>query len=442
MTTRREILKLATLAGAGRFGAMNAFAQGTDYKALVCVFLFGGCDANNMIVPQGSSEYDAYKRARGTIALPDNSATLLPVTAADGAAYGLSSGLRALHPLWDQGKLAAVANVGMLAEPITRAQFQANSAALPTNLFSHSDQVIQMQTGTPSSSAATGWAGRVADQVTGLNAGVSFPASISLDGQQLFCRGNAVQSASLIPDFDMQPYGLDAWPASAAKARAQALQEVLAFDSGLTLVQAANKVRQDALALSAMLKDLESGAKLAAAFPATPLGYQLRQVARIMQLRGKTGLKRQVFFCSLPGFDTHGSQAWQHWNLLRQAAEAMTAFYRATEEMGIAGQVTTFTESEFSRTLQPSGSGSDHGWGGHFLVLGGAVKGGHLFGQFPELALGGPDDSGSRGVWIPTTSLDQYGATLGRWFGLDDAALASVFPNLSKFVAADLGVLG
>lgn len=205
MNTRRDFLKLASLAGAGRFGAMNALAQGTDYKALVCIFLFGGCDANNVVVPQASSDYTAYKTIRGSVGLPDNSATLLPVTAANGTPYALSSGFQAIHPLWAQGSLAAVANVGMLVQPTTPAQFLSGAVPVPTNLFSHSYQIIQMQAGTPNSFGGSGWAGRVADQVASMNQGVSFPSSISMDGPQLFCRGNAVQSASLIPGFDMQP---------------------------------------------------------------------------------------------------------------------------------------------------------------------------------------------------------------------------------------------
>ncbi len=250
-----------------------------------------------------------------------------------------------------------------------------------------------------------------------------------------------MQSASLIPGFDMGLYGMDPWPASAATARKVGLQEVLTFDSGLSLIQGANKVRQDALALSAMLKGLAGSTPLAAQFPGTSIGNQLKQVAQIIQLRAQIGLRRQVFFCSIDGFDTHGSQAWQHWQLLQQVAQAMAAFYTATVELGVADRVTTFTESEFSRTLQPSGSGTDHGWGSHHLVMGGAVRGGNLYGRYPVMALGGPDDSGSRGVWIPSTSLDQYGATFAKWFGLTPADVANVFPNLANFAASDLGFL-
>jgi uncharacterized protein (DUF1501 family) len=168
----------------------------------------------------------------------------------------------------------------------------------------------------------------------------------------------------------------------------------------------------------------------------------LKEVARIIKLRTQTGMKRQVFFCSIGGFDTHSQQSWQHWDLLRQMSEAMAAFFNATIELGVADQVTTFTESEFGRTLQPSGQGSDHGWGSHHFVMGGAVQGGDLYGKFPNLALGGPDDTGSRGALLPSTSLDQYGATMGRWFGLDDTSLLAVFPNLKNFTTHNLGFLG
>jgi uncharacterized protein (DUF1501 family) len=445
--TRRSFLQLATgamapLAGFTRFGQMNAYAQqAQDYKALVCIFLFGGCDGNNVLIPQSQQQFDAYKAARGSLALPDVSAKLLPVTAKNGTPYALSDGLALIQPFWAQNKLAAVANVGNLPEPTTRAQYLAGQVAVPTNLFSHSDQVVQMQTATFGGSGGTGWAGRLADQVQSMNGAATFPASVSMAGQQIFCAGDIVQSASLIPGFDMSPTGFTVWPATSAAARMTALQEILSLDSGMALVQAANKVRQDALSLSSMLKGL-NGTPFATQFPGTDLGNQLKQVAQIIKLRGSTGMKRQVFFCSLGGFDTHSAQAWQHWDLLKQLAAAMQAFYLATEEMGIADKVTLFTESEFGRTLQPSGNGSDHGWGSHFLVLGGAVQGGDVFGTFPQLALGGPDDAGTRGALLPTTSLDQYGATMAKWFGVPPIAMETVFPSLKKFSVKDLGFMG
>lgn len=447
--SRRSFLQktslLAAAGGLGRIGLVNARAQtapaGSDYKALVCVFMLGGNDGHNMIVPLTGPSHDAYRAARGNLALPDTSTQLLPVYAKNGAPYGLNSGLAALHPLWAQGKLAAIANVGLLVGPTTRADYLGSSVGLPSNLFSHSDQVQAMQAGDPHGSGGTGWAGRIADATRSHNALSTFPPAISFAGSSLFCSGSIVQSTSLIPGFNLSADGLAAWPASAAAAKAQALQEIVTFNSGLSLVQAANDVRADGLELNGMLTGLGSG-NVATVFPGTGIGQQLRQVAQIIALRGATGMKRQVFFCALGGFDTHSIQSWTQMDLLRQLADGMAAFYNATAEMGIADRVTTFTASEFGRSLQPSGSGTDHGWGNHHLVMGGAVHGGDLYGTFPDLALGGPDDTGSRGVLIPTTSLDQFGGTCAKWFGVAPADMPSIFPNLQHFATHDLGFVG
>jgi uncharacterized protein (DUF1501 family) len=400
----------------------------------VCVFLVGGNDGHNTIVPLTQQAFAGYQAARGTLALPDNNGPLVPVQDwTNGVPYGLNPGLAALAPLWGTGsgtgRLAVLANVGMLVKPVTRAQYLANSVPLPTNLFSHSDQIQQMQAAIPSSSAGTGWGARAADMVHALNGASAFPAAVSCSGPALFCTGNVVQSASLLPGFDLDPSGMSLWPASAGAARLNGLQQVLEFDSGLALVQAANQIRKDALELNSLMKG--GNATITTPFPGGSLGDQLKQVARLIKLRDITGVKRQVFFCTLGGFDTHGAQSWEHWNLLRQVAEALAAFYQCTEqELLIPDQVTSFTLSDFGRTLQASGVGSDHGWGNHHLVLGGAVHGGRIHGTFPSLELGGDDDSGSRGALIPTTSVEQYAATLARWLGVSDDDLPAIFQNL------------
>ncbi len=272
----------------------------------------------------------------------------------------------------------------------------------------------------------------------------TFPAAISTNGPALFCTGNIVQSASLLPGFDLDISGMSLWPASAAIARKVGLQQVLEFDSGLALVQAANTVRKDALDLNALLRG--GTATITTPFPGGSLSDQLQQVAKIIKLRSVTGIRRQVFFCTLGGFDTHSSQSWQHWDLLKDVAEAMAAFYKTTdEELGVADGVTSFTLSDFGRTLQPSGSGCDHGWGSHLLLMGGALQGGQVYGTFPSLALGGDDDSGTRGALIPTTSTEQFGAVLATWMGVPDTGLTSVFSNLSDFGSGwndKLGFLG
>lgn len=445
--TQHRITRRQLLGGIGgtlflsRLGRLNALAQNAppDYKALVCIFLSGGNDGHNTLVPLTQSQYNAYKAVRGTMALPDNNGPLLQVSTPNGTPYGLNPGLSAIHPLWAAGKLAFIANTGMLVSPTTRQQFLNKSVPLPTNLFSHSDQIQQMQSGVASTSGSTGWGARAADMVQALNGASTFPASVSINGPALFCTGNIVQSASLLPGFNLDMAGLQLWPQAAADARKLGAQQVLQFDSGLALVQAANKARQDAVSLNAMLSG--TSATIGTSFPGTSLGAQLLQVAKIIKLRSSTGMNRQVFFCSLGGFDTHGSQSWQHWDLLSQVSEALLAFYNATVEMGIADRVTAFSLSDFGRTLEPNGVGTDHGWGNHHFMVGGAVKGGTVYGTFPTLALGGPDDSGSRGALIPTTSIDQYGATLASWFGVPAAQLPSVFPNLGNFATANLGFL-
>jgi uncharacterized protein (DUF1501 family) len=442
--SRRNFLQktamLAAATGLGRVGLLNAHAQTTpsDYKALVCVFMLGGNDGHNMLVPLNGSALTAYRNARGSLAIPDGNTGVLPISAKNGTPYGLNSGLASLHPLWAQGKLAAVANLGMLVRPTTRPQYLGATVGLPTNLFSHSDQLISMQAGDPYGSGGTGWAGRMADATRAMNAASTFPPGISFAGSSLFCAGNIVQSTSLIPGFNLSADGLAAWPASAASAKSQALQEIVTFNSGLSMVQAANDVRSDGIELNGMLTGL-SGGSLATVFPGTGIGQQLQQVAQLIRLRGTTGMKRQVFFCALGGFDTHSSQSWAQWDLLRQLSDGITAFYNATLEMGVADQVTTFTASEFGRSLQPSGTGTDHGWGNHQLIVGGAVQGGDLYGTFPDLSLGGPDDTGARGVLIPSTSLDQFGGTCARWFGVAPTDMPTVFPNLGNFAVTDLG---
>lgn len=438
--SRRQLLRgLGGMALLARLGGINALAQSSppDYKALVCVFLAGGNDGHNTVVPLTQSEFNAYKSARGTMALPDNNGPLLQVATPDGTPFGLNPGLSAIHPLWGEGRMAILANTGMLVQPVSRNEFLGKTAPVPTNLFSHSDQIQQMQSGIPSTSGGTGWGARAADLVQPLNGTARFPATVSISGPALFCAGQIVQSASLLPGFNLDMSGMQLWPQAAADARRTGAQQVLEFDSGLAMVQAANKVRKDAIELNAMLTG--GAAAVTTPFPGTSLGNQLQQVAKIIKLHSSTGIRRQVFFCSLGGFDTHGSQSWQQWDLLKQVAEALSAFYKATLELGLSDRVTSFTLSDFGRTLQPSGTGTDHGWGNHHLVLGGAVRGGRVFGRFPSLALGGPDDSGSRGALIPSTSIDQYGATLASWFGVPTTQLASVFPNIGKFQTADLG---
>jgi len=442
--SRRDFLKrtcctaAAGLAAASfsRFGLMNALAQSAqDYKALVCVFMFGGNDANNLIVPLGSADYASYQQQRAVLALPQ--AGLLPVTPTSlGTPFGFHPRLTDIQGLFNGGHAALLANVGTLVRPITRAQFQNGQAQVPRNLFSHEDQQDQMQTAAVIGGSQTGWAGRTADKMQAIYGG-SFPVAISLAGTSIFCEGITTSPIQASGDpSQLLKGGTD------GDLRRSAFQNLLTFDTGLSLIQSASSITTSALRNSQILADaLAQAPALQAAFPRNNgLASQLQQVAKIIAVRNALGVQRQIFFVSIGGFDTHSTQLPQQDSLFTALGPAMGAFYQATAELGVASQVTTFTLSDFSRTFQPdSNSGTDHAWGSHHLILGGAVKGGDFYGTFPTLVPGGPDDAGDEGRWIPTTSLDQYGATLASWFGVQAADLPSIFPNLANFSNPTLG---
>ena len=440
---RRSFLRYASLAAAGSvaglgpFGALNAFAQGssTDYKALVCIFLFGGNDANNLVVPTDSTGYANYSKLRGPLSVAQSS--LLPLTGAPG--YGLNSNLPELQALFNSNNAALLTNVGPLVAPTTRTQYLSGQAATPQNLFSHVDQQTLWQNSDQRSSAPSGWGGRIADVLQGGNSPAKYPVVTSVAGAQIFCTGLNTDYSSVIPGNSgtvvcTEKTGCDS--------RLQAAQQMLTFDTGLTLIQADNQLTTSAYGYSNVLQEaVQSVSPLATTFAANnPLAVQLQQIAQVIQVRSALGTGRQIFFAALNGFDTHANQFAIQNPLLVQLSQAMNSFYSATQELGVSNQVTTFTMSDFARALQPnSASGSDHAWGGHHVILGGAVKGGKMYGTFPTLALGGPDDAGSNGRWIPTTSAAQYAATLASWFGVADSDLNSVLPVLGNFQTRNLG---
>ena len=439
--TRRELLRMGArslgflAAGGclGRFSRLYAAASETnDYRALVCIFMLGGNDGNNLIVPIKTEKqsYSDYIRVRGTIAgLPQNS--LGVIAAANGKEmYGLHARLDRLRDVYSRGKLAVVANVGTLVRPISREQYQ-QGAAVPLNLFSHSDQQQQWQMASIPGAPHNGWAGRAADLVSIRSAPSRFPVGVSTAGNSLFLTGE-LPEVSIING----QLGLDGSDGSIAEnARDAAFQQVVKFPTGMALIQKANQVTADGLNAAKELNGaLSAGSSLKTPFPSTSLGQQLQQVARVMNVRKELGAQRQIFYVAIGDFDTHTDSMRRQDVLLADMAASMSAFYDATLEMQVERQVVTFTESEFGRTLQPSsGAGTDHAWGNHHLVMGGAVKAADVYGAFPVLALQGPEDVTGRGVWVPTISLDQYGATLASWFGVADDSLTKVFPNLGNF---------
>ena len=466
---RREFIKsscraLGMVAAATQmrhFGVVSALAQktvdetpeGANYKALVCVFLSGGNDSNNMIIPNYDEGYNQYSAARSGQGLAIPRGNLLPITPAamGGQVYGLHPALTQMHSLWNTGKLAVTCNVGPLVRPLTRAEYQ-SGAPRPYQLFSHSDQVEQFRTAISTFRSTTGWGGRVADRTATLNPGAAISMISSIAGANVFNIGTT--SVPLIvtpaPTPLNQVLTLSGYAAGVDEdARRTALGNIRTRDLNYTMVQSASVLTQQAWNVS---QQLSQNPVLTVTFPATTLGNQLAQVAKLMKFRTSLNMSRQIFFVQLGGWDTHTNQLNGQNNLLMQVDAALKAFYDETVAQGIANQVTTFTMSDFNRTFNPAGSGSgvgsDHAWGGHHFILGGSVRGGDFYGRptangtfFPTLVNTGPDDADTRGRFIPSTSVEQYAATISRWFGLQESDMTIAFPNAANFPTMDLGFM-
>ena len=453
----------------------------SDYKALICLFLSGGNDGNNMLIPFDPDNYAAYAGIRGPgLALAQDAASVpATVDQINGNAYyalplstaGTGSEMAAVHSmmpemqtLFNNNKLAFVRNVGVLTEPITRVQYRAGTKTRPPQLFSHNDQVSQWQTAVPDIISRTGWGGRMMDRVRADFAQQSIPMgqismSVSLSGSNTWEVGEDVNQ------FQVSSGGVVSF-LNYTGARKTLIDQILRDPAqggdatlntertNLSLLDFRN-VNERALlngaSLSTALANLPAAtaAAIDAAFaPAgnSSISQQMKMIARIIASRNALGMKRQIFFCSAGGYDTHGLQPLAHANLLSAISRAIKALHDATAspELDIANNVTTFTAADFGRTFKSNGLGSDHAWGNHHMVVGGAVNGGKLYGAFPVFQLGGPSDtdgSNPTGRWIPTTSVDEYSATLARWMGVSDAALDVIFPNLNRFPTRNLGFM-
>jgi uncharacterized protein (DUF1501 family) len=442
-------------------GLINAYAQSaSDYRALVCIFLSGGNDCNNMIVDLNQfTSYDNVRNAAG-LAIPQ--ANLLPISPLSGGSYGLHPNLPEIKTLFDQGKIAVVANVGPLVEPLTRTTYQNGTGKKPLQLFSHSDQVGLWQSSVADTVVQTGWGGRIADKTGGLNGAATFPQMTSIAGTSLFETGASVRPL-VIGDSNTplsavlplnNPPGSSGFTSAQNTARRTAFDQINVLDPGVTLIKASADIRSSALQTQAALASVSPN--INTVFPTgTSIGRQLLQVARVIKASidptAGINMKRQIFFCNLGGFDTHSNQTSATFgggqgNLLLQLSQAMKAFYDATIELNVGPNVTTFTLSDFGRTLSPSGLGvavvgTDHGWGNHQFAMGGSVIGGRFYGIYPTLALGGPDDTDNRGRWIPTTAVEQFAATLANWYGLSSSDFPAVFPLLSHFSPSNMGFM-
>ena len=447
VTSRRAFLQrasLLSLAGAAAPWALNLAAMGeaaaataADYKALVCVFLYGGNDYGNTLIPYDSTRYGLYQGMRPTLAYARSALTptlLTPnVALAGGVQYALAPELSPLLPLFNSNHLAVMLNVGTLMQPTTKAQYTAKSVPLPPKLFSHNDQQSVWQSSSPEG-AASGWGGRMGDLFQAGNGNATFTC-VNVSGNAVYLSGNSAVQYQVTSSGPVALNGIKN-PLFGSAACSAALRTLVTapsahlFESEYARVMSRSLSAGDALGAA-----LTGGPTINTVFPTgNSLADQLKLVARMISTASDVGAKRQVFFVSMGGFDNHDGLATIHPGLLTSVANAMQAFYSATVELGVANQVTSFTASDFGRTLTAN-DGSDHGWGSMHFMLGGAVNGGRFYGSPPVVANDGPDDVG-QGRLLPSTSVDQYAATLGKWFGISDADLLTVLPNLSNWNAS------
>jgi uncharacterized protein (DUF1501 family) len=472
--SRREFLRAASLMSAlGTTAApfalnlltMGAAAAqtGNDYRALVCLFLYGGNDHANTVLAVDPDSWSSYQSVRitdqaGSIALPAAGASggVLPISPASphaGRQFALHPSLGPLKTLFDAGRAAVIANIGPLVAPLTLAQYQAHSAPLPPKLFSHNDQQSLWQSYGPEG-ANFGWGGRMGDLLASANGNSTF-TSVSASGNAVFLAGRNVDQYQLNPAGAVAIDGLGGSLFGLA-AGANPLQEIITgtrsnvFEKDHTaLVKRA--IGAYGVLSAAMLPAGPGGVPNPTQYTNpnsgdaanNPLAMQLQAVARMIGGRAALGVKRQIFFVSLGGFDTHDGQRARHADLLARVAHAISYFDTVLASLNgtdLRQEVTLFTASDFGRTFTSNGDGTDHGWGSHHFVVGGAVKGRQIYGRFPVTALGHAEDVGL-GSLLPAVSVDQYGATLGKWFGLSDAQIADVFPNIGNFSSRNLGFM-
>jgi uncharacterized protein (DUF1501 family) len=460
MTTsasRRAFLRRAgalSLAGTAAPWAINlaamaeaSAATATDYKALVCVFLYGGNDYANTLVPYDSTNYALYQGLRPTLA---HSRSALAATALAPArapvdrngiarAYALAPALSPLAPLFQSGKMGVMLNVGTLVQPTTKQQYLTHAVPVPPKLFSHNDQQSIWQATSPEG-ARIGWGGRMGDLLEAGNGNATFTCVNTSGNAVYMAGGHAVQ-------YQVSPHGAPvinalSKPLLGSQACTDALRTLITQPRSQLLEAEYNRVTSRAITANGTLASALAGSPaLTTAFPSgNDLGDQLKMVARMISAASTLGAKRQVFFVSLGGFDTHDGLMTTHPKLLASVGSALAAFYAATQELGVADKVTSFTASDFGRTLTVNSDGSDHGWGSMHFMLGGAVKGGNYYGTAPLVANDGEDDVG-QGRLLPTTSVEQYAATLGKWLGIADSDLLQLLPNLANYSQRDLGFM-
>lgn len=452
--TRRKFLRLGTqtLCGAGLAlgsspwhtlaqAATGDLSQHQDYRALVCIYLAGGSDGFNLLVPTDNADYNEYADARRHLAVAQSN--LLPLSTRNAGIpnVGLNSSADALIPLYDEGRLGFIANVGTLIEPTNRESFENQTVQLPAQLFSHSDQEIQWQQLQSNVATRNGW-GALAAQQLSLGQDRDYLTSITLAGSNYWQASNAKRPFSVNPDGVANYHGMDSPDSSWQQPRREAFQRVMQQEQSHVFAQAYADLQQRAFGITEELGALlDNDSPLAEPIPEdNHLAEQLAMVARLVKARESLGMSRQIFYVNMGGWDVHDDQSRELPVLFAQLSQAMRFFQNEIDHIGMSDSITTFTASDFGRTLTSNGDGTDHGWGNHHMVMGGAVNGGDVIGTMPRMSVEGPD-SVRNGRVIPTLSASQYAADLLRWVGIEESALDTVLPQLSNFAQRDLSFM-
>jgi uncharacterized protein (DUF1501 family) len=450
---RRDFIRTTGAAAAAATFASTpglAYSQGIgtsapfdDYRALVCVFLHGGNDSFNMLVPNTTAEYSAYAASRQNLAIAQQD--LLPINPtslpAGSNPFGLHPSMATTQTLFESGNAAFVANVGPLVEPTTKDQYFNKSVILPPQLFSHNDQQAQWHSLKGASTGKTGWAGRIADLIRASVANQQMATNASLNGTTLFQSADETIAYVMGQTGPLPFTGFSNDPGSILFDQKLAFESIVNAQYDSIYERGFAEIQRRAIdAADTVSEAIATAPTLNTVFPNSQLGIQLETVAKLIGNKDQLQMQRQIFFIGIGGFDSHDDQNQNQPGLLGGVSDAMSAFYAATEELNLAGSVTAFTQSDFGRTLTSNGDGTDHAWGGNQLVVGGAVQGRDIYGAYPVLELGGDIDTGG-GRMIPTTSADQLAATLANWFGIPDVDLDIVAPNIDNFVQRDLGFM-
>lgn len=453
---------LSTLTSLGAVnGAMSGSASklnsSEDYKALVCILFSGGIDSYNILIPSGitpggDNGFNEYKNLRSDLALTTSSSLIQLNNPQCGGfrgqpcnygSFGIHPAMTGIGQLFNSGKLAFMANIGTLVEPVMNyTEYKNQSKKLPLGIYSHSDQIMQWQTSVPQSRDALGVGGRIADLLSAGNANQSISMNISLGGKNSFQRGKDIAEYSISNNVDPNNVGISSLPSNWSNSglltdiRNKTIDSLVGQTYANLLQKTYNATSRGTIDAFQVFKDaLKKAPSITTTFSTTNLAKDLLAIAKVISVRNSLGAKRQIFFVNYGGWDMHDNLTTGMAQKLPVVSEAIKAFYDATVELGIENNVTSFTISDFARTITSNGLGSDHAWGGNTMVMGGAVNGGKIFGRFPKMSVGTENlqNISFRGNFIPAVSTDEMYAELALWYGVSPYDLCYVLPNLSNF---------